>query len=135
MWWCIYYKHNSSQIQLFALSDCSVCLVAGTMQQRKQLNLTWIMFIIDTSSQSDSFKKKWQNHFTLIPNWPGLLTPIPATKYTEHCDKEKKNLLWYPTGLDCLPPSLQLSIQNIATKKSAKFDLNYVYNWYIFTIR
>ena len=23
------YKHNSSQIQLFSLSDCSVCLVAG----------------------------------------------------------------------------------------------------------
>ena len=28
MWWCIYYKHNSSQIQLFSLSDCSVCLVS-----------------------------------------------------------------------------------------------------------
>ena len=26
---CIYYKHNSSPIQLFSLSDCSVCLVAG----------------------------------------------------------------------------------------------------------
>ena len=24
-----YYKHKSSQIQLFSLSDCSVCLVAG----------------------------------------------------------------------------------------------------------
>ena len=29
MWRCIDYKHNSSQIQLFSLSDCSVCLVAG----------------------------------------------------------------------------------------------------------
>ena len=28
MWWCINYKHNSSQIQLLSLSDCSVCLVA-----------------------------------------------------------------------------------------------------------
>ena len=26
---CINCKHNSSQIQLFSLSDCSVCLVAG----------------------------------------------------------------------------------------------------------
>ena len=26
---CIYFKHNSSQIQMFSLSDCSVCLVAG----------------------------------------------------------------------------------------------------------
>ena len=25
----INYKHNSSQIQLFSLSDCSVCLVVG----------------------------------------------------------------------------------------------------------
>ena len=29
MWRCINNKHNSSQIQLFSLSDCSVCLVAG----------------------------------------------------------------------------------------------------------
>ena len=26
---CINYKHNLSQILLFSLSDCSVCLVAG----------------------------------------------------------------------------------------------------------
>ena len=26
---CINNKHNSSQIQLFSLSDCSVCLVVG----------------------------------------------------------------------------------------------------------
>ena len=29
MWRCINYKHNSSQIQLFSLSHCSVYLVAG----------------------------------------------------------------------------------------------------------
>ena len=29
MWWCIHYKHTSSQIQLFSLSDCFVCLVVG----------------------------------------------------------------------------------------------------------
>ena len=29
MWRCINYKHNSSQIKLFSLSDCSVCLVSG----------------------------------------------------------------------------------------------------------
>ena len=29
MWRCIKNKHNSSQIHLFSLSDCSVCLVAG----------------------------------------------------------------------------------------------------------
>ena len=33
------------------------------------------------------------------------------------------------------PQPLQLSIQNNATKKTAEFDLNYVYNWYIYTIR
>ena len=33
------------------------------------------------------------------------------------------------------PPPLQLSIQNNATKKTAEFDLNYVYNWYIITFR
>ena len=29
IWRCINYKHNSSQIQLFSLSHCFVCLVAG----------------------------------------------------------------------------------------------------------
>ena len=29
MWWYINYEHNLSPIQLFSLSDCSVCLVAG----------------------------------------------------------------------------------------------------------
>ena len=29
MWRCINYKHNSSQIQLISLSDCSVYLVTG----------------------------------------------------------------------------------------------------------
>ena len=33
------------------------------------------------------------------------------------------------------PPTLQLSIQNNLTKKTAEFDLNYVYYWYIFTFR
>ena len=33
------------------------------------------------------------------------------------------------------PTPLQLSIENNATKKTAKFDLNYVYNWYIITFR
>ena len=31
------------------------------------------------------------------------------------------------------PPPLQLSIQNNPTKKTAEFDLNYVYNWFIIT--
>ena len=29
MWRCIKYKHNSSQIQLYSLPDCSVCLVVA----------------------------------------------------------------------------------------------------------
>ena len=33
------------------------------------------------------------------------------------------------------PPPLKLNVQNNPTKKTAGFDLNYVYNWYIYNIR
>ena len=66
------------------------------------------MFIIDTSSHSDSLNKKTkQNNFTLIPKWVGGQDKLAWTAY---------------------PPTLQLSIQNNLTKKTAEFDLNYVYN-------
>ena len=56
------------------------------------------MFKIDTSSKSDSLKVETkQNNSTLIPkwvggkiNWPGQLTPTPATKHTEQSDKENR---------------------------------------------
>ena len=73
------------------------------------------MFIIDTSSHSDSLK--WENlakKFYFDTQVGGGQDKLAWTAY---------------------PPTLQLSIQNNLTKKTAEFDLNYVYNWYIFTIR
>ena len=77
--------------------------------------MTWIMFIISTSSHSDSLK--WENlekKFYFDTQVGGGQDKLAWTAY---------------------PPLLQLSIQNNLTKKTAEFDLNYVYYWYIFTFR
>ena len=73
------------------------------------------MFIIGTSSHSDSLK--WENlakKFYFDTQVGGGQDKLAWTAY---------------------PPPLQLSIQNNLTKKTAEFDLNYVYYWYIFTFR
>ena len=73
------------------------------------------MFTIGTSSHSDSLK--WENlakKFYFDTQVSGGQDKLAWTAY---------------------PPPMQLSIQNNPTKKTAEFDLNYVYNWYIFTIR
>ena len=81
----------------------------------KTVELTWIMFIIDTSSQSNSFKKgELAIKFYFDTQMSGGQDKLAWTAYR-------------------LP--LQLSIQNNPTKKTAEFDLNYVNNWYIFTIK
>ena len=74
------------------------------------------MFIIDTSSHSDSLK------------WENLAKFYFDTQVGGGQDKLK--LAW-----TAYPPPLQLSIQNNTTKKTAEFDLNYVYDWYIITFR
>ena len=66
------------------------------------------MFIIDTSSHSDSLKREnlaKKNYFD--------------TQVGGGQDK----LAW-----TACPPPLQLSIRNNPTKKTAEFDLNFVYN-------
>ena len=73
------------------------------------------MIIIDTSSHSDSLK--WENlakKFYFDTQVGGGQDKLAWTAY---------------------PPPLQLSIQNNQTRKTADFDLNYVYNWYIITFR
>ena len=65
------------------------------------------MFIIGTSSHSDSLK--WENlakkfYFDTQVGWG------------------QDKLAW-----TAYPPPLQLSLQNNLTKKTAEFDLNYVY--------
>ena len=73
------------------------------------------MIIIDTSSHSDSLK--WENlakKFYFDTQVGGGQDKLAWTAY---------------------PPTLQLSIQNNQTRKTADFDLNYVYNWYIITFR
>ena len=73
------------------------------------------MFIIDTSSHSDSLK------------WENLEKKI---YFDTQVGGGQDELAW-----TAYPPPLQLSIQNNLTKKTAEFDLNYVYNWYIITFR
>ena len=73
------------------------------------------MFIIDTSSHSDSLK--WENLAKIF-------------YFDTQVGGGQDKLAW-----TAYPPPLQLSIQNNLTKKSAEFDLNYVLDWYIFTIR
>ena len=73
------------------------------------------MFIIDTSSHSDSLE------------WENLAKNI---YFDIQVGGGQDKLAW-----TAYPPPLQLSIRNNTTKKSAEFDLNYVLNWYIFTIR
>ena len=73
------------------------------------------MFKIGISSHSDSLK--WENlakKFYFDTQVGGGQDKLAWTAY---------------------PPPLQLSIQNNLTKKTAEFDLNYVYYWYIFTFR
>ena len=73
------------------------------------------MFIIGTSSHSDSLK--WED---LAKNF----------YFDTQVGGGQDKLAW-----TAYPPPLQLSIQNNLTKKTAEFDLNYVYYWYIFTFR
>ena len=73
------------------------------------------MFKIDTSSHSDKL------------NWENLAKKI---YFDTQVGGGQDKLAW-----TAYPPPLQLSIQNNATKKTAEFDLNYVYNWYIITFR
>ena len=66
------------------------------------------MFIIDTSLHSDSFK----------------LENLEEKNYFDtQVGGGQDKLAW-----TAYPPPLQLSIQNNLTKKTAEFDLNYVYN-------
>ena len=73
------------------------------------------MFIIDTSSHSDSLK------------WENLAKKF---YFDSQVDGGQDKLAW-----TAYPPPLQLSIQNNLTKKTTEFDLNYVYYRYIFTFR
>ena len=73
------------------------------------------MFIIDTSSHSDSLK------------WENLAKKI---YFDTQVGGGQDKLAW-----TAYPPPLQLSIRKNATKKTAEFDLNYVHNWYIITFR
>ena len=148
------------------------------MWQRKQLNLTWIMFIIDTSSQSDRLKLvelAKQFYFdTQVGggkiNSPEQLTPHPCNKaYRTIWQRKQLNLTWIMFIIDTSSHSDSLisvvlakqfffdnqlggggGQDNLAwtacplpcnkvywtmRRKTAEFDLNYVYNRYIFTIR
>ena len=65
------------------------------------------MFEIDTSSQSDKIKISRISKILLLDTQVG---------------GGQDKLAW-----TAYPPLLQFSIQNILTKKTAEFDLNYVY--------
>ena len=73
------------------------------------------MFIIDTSSHSDSLK------------WENLAKKF---YFDTQVGGGQDKLAW-----KAYPPPLLLSIRNNPTKKTAEFYLNYVLNWYILTIR
>ena len=66
------------------------------------------MFTIDTSSHSDSLKYiEYAQYFNFDTKVGGGQDKLARTAY---------------------PTPMQLSIQNNLTKKTAEFDLNYVYN-------
>ena len=41
---CIYYKHNSSPIQLFPLSHCSICLVVSIIKDVSIIKIIQVNF-------------------------------------------------------------------------------------------